>query len=309
MTPFRFGVSKAWAGSRAEWIDFVTRASDNGFDTVLVPDHLGALSPAVAIAIGSEQATTMRFGSFVLNNDFRHPTIVAQESVTLDLLTEGRYDLGLGTGWNMPEYAESGIRSFDSGRVRVERLAESVAILRRLFGGEHVTLDGDHYDITEYVQEPLPMDQLPILIGGNGDRLLSVAAEHADIMNFTGFGFGRDGIAFTHFDRAGLGNRVETLHASAPGRVGEIELSILVQRAAVTNDPRGVAEAVAADPMSGDLDAERILASPFMLVGSAQSIADELVGLREEFGISYFAVFDGDRSKGFEEVVGLLAGT
>ena len=311
MRPFRFGVSKAWADDRHEWVEFVRSASDTGVDTVLVPDHLGALSPAVAIAAAAELDSTLRFCPFVLNNDFRHPTIVAQEAATLDLLTEGRYELGLGTGWNRPEYEQSGIRSLDSGRIRVARLEESASILRRLFAGEEVSHVGDHYQITGLTQEPLPPQgaALPILIGGNGDSLLQVAGAHADIVNFTGFGFGRTGIEFTHFSRAGLADRVRHLREVAGERFDDLELSILIQHALVTDDPESVAAAIAAESPGEALSPADILDTPFVQLGTAEAVADELRGLREELGISYMTVFHGERSNGFEQVLALLAGS
>lgn len=311
MRPFRFGATKAWADDRREWAEFVRSTEETGFDTILVPDHLGALSPAVAIASAAELAPRLRFCPFVLNNDFRHPAIVAQEAATLDLLTEGRFELGLGTGWNRLEYEQSGIRPLDSGGVRVARLEESVSIIRRLLAGEEVSHHGTHYQIDGLSQEPLPPQgaALPILIGGNGDRLLRVAGEHADIVNFTGFGFGRSGIEFSHFSRAGLVNRIEHLREVSGDRFEDLELSLLIQHGVVTDDRHAAAQAIATESRSGDLSATDVLDAPFVLLGTAQSIADDLRGLREELGISYFTVFHGERSNGFEQVVELLAGS
>jgi probable F420-dependent oxidoreductase len=148
---FRFGLQIFAASSRSEWQDHARRAEDRGFDTILVPDHVsaGLFSPMVALSALAEVTSTLRVGTFVLNTDFRHPALLAREAATLDLLTDGRLELGIGAGHAAPKYHEIGL-GFDRAAVRVDRLEESVALLRRLFDCETVTVDGSHYRVHEH---------------------------------------------------------------------------------------------------------------------------------------------------------------
>jgi probable F420-dependent oxidoreductase len=249
----------------------------------------------------------IRVGTYVLNNDFRHPLLVAQEAASVDLLSDGRLLLGLGAGWNIPEYTEAGI-PFDGAGTRIARLEESVTILKRLFAGHAVTFNGDHYTITEHTLEPAPPQgaALPILIGGNGDKLLAVAARHADIVGFTGFTIRPEGVQPGHVTRAGLDDRIEHVRHEAGERFAGIELNLLVQRAEITDDRAGRAGEIATE-MEGP-SAEEILDSPFVQLGTVDEIATDLLSLRQDLGVSSFTVFDG-RSKGFDGVVTRLAGS
>lgn len=311
LRPFRFASSRARIQDMTAWGEFVRKVDDQGFDVVQVADHLGALSPAVALTAAAGISSRLRLGTFVLNNDFRHPTIVAQEAATLDLMSDGRYELGIGAGWNEPEYAAAGV-SFDAPMKRIRRLEESVVIMRRLFAGERLTFEGSHYSITDHPQDPVPPQgaDLPVLIGGNGDYLLGVAARNATIVGFTGFTH-RDGVAsLANFSPEGFANRVEHVAAQAGTRMPDIELNVLVQQVLITEDPLGAAEELAiewASDTGEGPDAATIMGSPFIQIGSAASIADDLRQLRETTGVSFFTFFDG-RSDGVEAVVALLAG-
>src|SRR6476660_2423218 len=177
--PFRFGVSLNHAPDRRSWQRQSRRAEAVGFDTLLVADHLvDTLSPLAALLTAAEATDRLRFGTFVMNNDFRHPVLLAREAATLGLLTEGRFELGLGAGHMKPEYEQAGI-AFDRARVRVDRLAESVAVIRRLLDGEEVTHHGEHYDVDGHRAWPIlePAHRVPMLVGGNGRRVLSIAAQ------------------------------------------------------------------------------------------------------------------------------------
>jgi probable F420-dependent oxidoreductase len=170
-TPFRFGVSVRRAQSRREWQEKARRAEALGYSSFLVPDHLtDILPPLVPLVSAAEATASLRVGNFVLNNDLRHPALVARDAGAIDLLSDGRFELGLGAGHMQSEYDEIALR-FDSGRVRVERLGESVAIIKKLLAGQ-VTFAGAHYSLTRHrihpssVQKPRP----PLLIGGTAVR-------------------------------------------------------------------------------------------------------------------------------------------
>src|SRR5919198_2200462 len=195
LKPFRFGVTVGRANSRAEWAEKARKLEDLGYSTLTVPDHLAdLLAPMPALLSAAAATTRLRVGTNVLNNDFRHPILVAREAATVDLLTEGRLQLGLGAGHMQSEYDQAGL-GFDVGGTRVERLAEAVAIVKGLLKGEEVTFAGRHYRVTGHTIYPLPVQRPhpPILIGGNTTRLLTLAAKEADIVGVTGITFRRGG--------------------------------------------------------------------------------------------------------------------
>src|SRR5229473_2078223 len=167
MKPFRFGVTVGRAGSRAEWVEKARKIEDLGYDVLTVPDHLTDLfAPMPAVLSAADATKHLRVGTNVLNNDLRHPVLVAREAATVDLLTDGRLQLGLGAGYMKSEYDESGL-GFDIGRTRVERLAEAVVVVKRLLTGERVTFAGRHYRVTGHTIHPLPVQRPhpPILVG------------------------------------------------------------------------------------------------------------------------------------------------
>jgi len=306
---FRFGVSLWGARSRSEWREKARRAEALGFDVVLVPDHLSELlAPFPALLAAADATTSVRVGTFVLNNDFRHPAFVAREAATLDLLTDGRLELGLGAGHMESEYREAGL-PYDPAATRVARLGESVAIIKRLLSGEEVTFAGDHYALAAHRAYPRPVQQPapPLLIGGNGRRLLTLAAREADIVGFAGFSHRRGGTAFdfSAFGTEGAARRIAIVREAAGARVGELELNALVQAVEVTDSVRRAAE----DWVRGnDLPAEAALDSPFVLFGSHDAMADALRERRERLGLSYFVVFE-PAIDGFAPVISRLAGS
>ncbi len=302
MRPFRFGLSVHDPVSRADFVDTARKAEDDGYSTLLTADHLGAISPMVAAGLAAEATDHIRVGPHTINNDFRHPAFLAQQAATVDLLTDGRLELGIGAGHAREEYAAAGWQ-FDRGATRVARLAESLGILRRLFSGETVTVAGEHYDVTDLALQPLPPQgaDLPILVGGNGDRLLEVAACHADIVGLTGLTWTAGGVDFRYFNEDGLADRVALLREKAGDRFDRIELNMLIQRVMITDDPEAAVAGVAADA----LQAQRILESPFFAVGTREDVVDHFRYLRERHGISYFVTFAG-RCAGFADVMAQL---
>lgn len=308
MRPFRFGLVSREPESRG-WREVVRRAQSGGYATLLFPDHLGAAGPLSSVAAAAAMTERVRVGTLVLNNDFRHPGVLAQEVASADLLSDGRVELGLGAGHMRAEYEAIGV-PFDDAAKRIARLEESAEVLRRLLAGETVTVDGEHYRIHGHHLEPRPPQGggLPLVIGGNGTRLLSVAARQADTVQFTGFAPTKGGTApaLTHFTAAGLADRLEVVREAAGARFAELELSVLVQMVVITGDRHAAAERLIAE-RGWDATPEALLDSPFVLIGTVEEIAAQLRSYRERFGISYLAVFDG-RSEGFDDVVDVLAG-
>ncbi|MGE3910261.1 MAG: LLM class F420-dependent oxidoreductase [Chloroflexota bacterium] len=310
MNPFRFGVNLRTAGSHTEWAEKARKVEALGFSTLLIPDHLADLMPPLlSLVSAAEATTTLRLGTFVLNNDFRHPVVVAREAAAIDLLSDGRLELGIGAGHMRSEYEEAGI-PFDPASVRIERLAESVQIISVLLAGETVSLDGRHYQIREHRAYPLPVQQPrpPILIGGNGPKLLSVAAQHADIVSLTGLGFPKGGSAVdvSGFKAASVDERVTWVHAQAGDRFQQLELNALVQRVIVTDDAQGVAADLAAQFAS--VSAQDILETPYLLIGTVDEMVAALQARRERWGISYFVTHE-PYLDALAPVVAHLAGT
>jgi len=223
-----------------------------------------------------------------MNNDFRHPVVVAHEIAAIADLSDGRATLGLGAGHMKFEYDEVGI-SFDPAAVRVERMAEAAEIVRGLLTGDAVTFSGSHYRIEAHRLGAVP-DRTPLLIGGNGRRVLQTAAKLADIVGFTGFLPSDDGSGsrLTHLDGDALARRVELVRDAAGDRFDDLELQVLVQYVAVTERRRTDAERIA-DRWQIPIDT--VLDSPFLMFGTIDHIAEQILGWRERLGITAFATF------------------
>jgi probable F420-dependent oxidoreductase len=309
MKPFRFGVNVGRARSRTEWAEKARKLEDLGYSALTVPDHLtDLLAPMPALVSAAAATQRLRVGTNVLNNDFRHPMLVAREAVTADLLTDGRLQLGLGAGHMQAEYDQAGLR-FEAGGTRVERLAEAVTIIKGLLHGEPVTFAGRHYHVTGHTIHPLPVQQPhpPLLIGGNGRRLLTLAAQEADIVGLSGITFPRGGAQpdLSGWRAAGVDARVQLVCEAAGNRYAQLELNALMQRVVVTDDCRQAADALAR--RWPQLSPEELLQSPYVLIGTVDQLVEELQARRERWGISYYVIFEPDLDA-FAPIVAHLAG-
>jgi probable F420-dependent oxidoreductase len=311
MKPFRFGVSVWHVASRAELAEKARKIEALGYDTLTFPDHLNErIAPLPALVAAADATTRLRVGTNVLNNDLRHPVLVAREAAAIDLLTDGRLQLGLGAGSIKSEYDQAGLR-FETGRVRVERLAEAVAVIKALLKGDEVTFSGAHYQVAGHTIAPLPVQKPrpPILIGGNGPRLLALAAREADIVGFSGITF-RDGGAsppdVSAWRAATVDERVRLVReAAGEERYARIELNALVQRVIVTEDRHAAAEELAR--RWPQLTPDELLQSPYVLVGTVGQMVEDLQARRRRWGISYYAIHEPYLDD-FALVVGRLAG-
>ena len=312
MKPFRFGVGVWQVASRAELADKARKAEALGYDTLSFPDHLNErIAPMPALMAAAEATTRLRVGTHVLNNDLRHPVPVAREAAAIDLLTDGRLQLGLGAGSIKSEYDEAGLQ-FEPGRVRVARLAEAVAIIKKLLCGGEVTFSGRHYRIARHTIAPLPVQKPhpPILIGGNGPQLLALAAREADIVGFSGITF-RQGSAsppdLSAWRSTAVDERVRWVReAAGEDRYRRLELNVLVQRVVITEDRRAAATELARRWSS--LSPTEIIESPFVLVGTVQQIVEDLQARRQRWGFSNYGVHEPSLDD-FAPVVARLAGT
>jgi probable F420-dependent oxidoreductase len=278
---------------------------------LMTADHLGGcLGPLVSLATAAEATQSLRVGTLVLNNDFYNPSVLAREAATLDLLSDGRLELGLGAGHAQPEYERAGL-DFDPAAKRVERLSEAVPLLRRLLDGEVVSFTGAHYRLSEERCDPNPVQaHIPLLVGGAGHRVHALAARWADTVGFTGLGrVGSDGqhAEPTGFPTNAVDAAVAHVREEAGRRMGALELQVLVQAVLVTTDPMSVA----ADLSNGRLrrlSETEILETPYLDIGSQDEIIDKLLAERERWGFSHYT-FRVDALAAIEPVVRRLAGT
>ena len=308
--PFRFGLEVFGAPSREHWIAKARQAEALGYATLVIQDHLhSTLAPIAAIATAAEATSTLRVGSFVFGNDFRHPVMLAQEAATLDLLSGGRLELGLGTGYASGDYAGTGI-PLDAPGVRISRLAEAVQVIKGLFADEPLTFSGAHYTVSGLAGLPKPVQRPhpPLLIGGGAHRILSLAAREADIVSVNIKTTAEGGFDFTSLTAEAAMKKVEWVRAAAGERLAAIELNILVPFVVVTDNRRRAAEQ-ALRPFgvpAETLSVEQLLGSPSALIGTVDQIVDDLVARRERYGFSYIVVWEP--MEAFAPVVARLAG-
>jgi len=307
--PFRFGVMAANARSSSEWSETARKAESLGYSTLLMPDHFGdQLSPVPALATAAAVTDTLRVGTLVFANDFRHPAVLAKDTATMDLLSDGRLEVGVGAGWMTEDYAWTGV-PHDRPGVRIDRMIEAIEVLRGLWGDEAFSFDGEHYTITEMNGLPKPVQQggPPVVVGGGGKRVLSTAARLADIVGINpNVGEGKIGPeAIASMSADATTEKVGWVRDASGDRYDDIEISILKFVTIVTDQRDAVAEKVGAGM---GMDAPTALASPHMIIGSAEQIADELIEQRERWQGSYVTV-QSDAIDSFAPIVAALAGT
>lgn len=306
--PFRFGLSLAGFDHGGDWPETARRIEDLGYSTMLVPDHLGdQLAPLPAITAGAAATTTLRVGTFVLDNDYRHPVLLAKEAATIDLLSGGRLELGLGAGWRKGEYDAAGI-PFDTGSVRLARLEESLAVLKGLWSGEPFSFHGDHYQVREMEGRPLPLQTggPPVFLGGGGPRLLAMAGRRADIVGLAPRAR-RDGTLATDISPDAVEAKLAYVREAAGERFAELEINILTLAVEVDEHSRRDQRAAEVGQRLG-VAAGDVVASPHVVLGTTEQVVDDLVAHRERFGISYVTVPEPALAA-FAPVVSRLSGT
>ena len=277
------------------WTDKVRRAEDEGFYSVSVPDHLGMslpqlaqLAPLVALAAAATVTSRVRLATTVLDNDFRHPVMLAKEIATLDLLSNGRVDLGIGAGWLVEDYTRTGIANWDAPGVRVDRLFEAISLLRQLLAGGEVTFKGRFYQVEAFESYPSPVQQpVPLMLGGGGKRMLAKAAAEAQIVSVMVRHHGDSDARLAAFD--------EQLRwiQEARGADRDLMVGVRILFGAVGSageSRQAVAERVAGVGAGSRLSADEVVSSPFGLVGDLSAIKDHLLAVHARFGLSYFTV-------------------
>lgn len=308
--PFRFGIQLAAAESSAQWAELARRAEDLGYSTLFVPDHFGdQLAPVPALAAAAAATSTLRVGTLVLDNDYKHPVVTAKEAATIDLLSDGRLELGIGAGWLRSDYDQSGIAMERPG-VRVDRLEEAVAVLKGLFRPGKFSFEGRHYQIRELDGRPKPVQQPhpPLLIGGGSPRVLALAGREADIVGVNpSIRSGRvDAAAARDGTATATDKKLTWVREGAGDRYGDIEINMLVFACVVTDQRASTLEAMA--PAFG-LEPGEIAHYPHAWIGSVDQICDDLIAARERWDASYHVLQGADAMQAAAPIVARLAGT
>jgi len=309
MAAFRFAMQASGAASPGAWRDLARKCEDMGYSTLYVPDHLDEQwAPMVACTVAAEATTTLRVGSLVLDNDFRHPVLAAREAATLDVVTGGRFEFGIGAGWMTADYDQSGI-PMDRPSVRIERLAESLEIMRSLWQTGTATFSGEHYEVpgAKGFPEPVTPGGPPLVIGGGGRRILTLAGRYASIVSVVpslaaGY-IGPEVAAESILDR--YHDRVRWAREAAGERAGDLELQCWTAAVQVVPNADEVIESLA--PLF-DLTPDQLRAAPLALIGTASEIAETLRKRREELGFSYIVVHEAEMDA-LAPVIAELAGT
>ena len=318
--PFRFGMligaSELGASADiAQLIEKARKAEALGYSVGLIPDHVGDQFAALpALAAVAARTESLRLGPYMLNNDLRHPAVLAQELATVDQISDGRLEIGIGAGWNVREYRCLDLE-FDRPRVRHERLREAVQVIRGALSGEAFSFEGEHYRIDAMVGRPLPVQRPcpPIAIGGGGRRTLEFAAATGDIVGIAPR-FSVEGKAdFGSLLRDATQEQLEWIRNAAGSRFENIELTVFTNFTppVVTDNP----EQVAADltdalhkrnPATATPTARQLLESPHVFIGTVNALVEKCFELRETLGISYIAVTGN--MEGFAPIVQRMAG-
>jgi probable F420-dependent oxidoreductase len=295
--PFRFGTA-SFQPTRSGVLADARKAESQGYDIFLMADHLEVLPPITALVMLAENIG-LRLGTCVLCNDFRHPVVMAKEAATLDLLSEGRFELGLGAGWVPEEYRMAGI-PFEDGATRFERLAEAVQIAKLAFPGTTFSFEGKHYQVRDYTPSPPAVQQPrpPLMVGGGGRRLLSFAAAEADIVSILPASVPVGGLRASQVSLRSLKEKSDLVRAAAGTRWTELEVNVLIWDAVVTTDRRAAAATYERGRLEEvgfvldeEVTADDLLDSPYFAFGTNDDIAEHLVRVREDTGTSYFGVF------------------
>ena len=306
--PFRFGVQASSAPTRAAWADLARKVEANGYSVLTMPDHFGdQLAPVPALMAAADATTTLRVGALVWDNDYKHPVVLAKELATMDVLSDGRLEIGIGAGWMITDYEQSGM-IYDSAGVRIDRFVEGLAVIRGAMAEGSFSHSGTHYTVTDYQGMPKPVQAPcpPILIGGGGKRVLGIAAREADIVGINATMHagvvGPDAIATMTADA--VDEKVAIVHAAAGHRLADIEMNVRVFMVQVTDDRTGSIDVLS---KALGVEAAMVETTPFALVGPASKLAEDLLARRERWGFSYIIVGAEDVET-FAPVVAQLTG-
>jgi probable F420-dependent oxidoreductase len=305
--PFRFGVQASAPMSGKEWSELAQRVEDLGYSTLTMPDHFGnQMAPVPALMAAAAATTVLRIGALVWDNDYKHPVVLAKELATMDLLSDGRLEVGIGAGWERADYDWSGI-PYDPPGVRIDRFEEGLAIIKGHFTPGPFSFSGQHYTVSGLDGLPKPVQaHIPILVGGGGKRVLSIAAREADIVGINGTmaagAIGPEALASMTPDA--VDEKVAIVKLAAGPRFESLEMNVRAFFVSVTDDREGLAARLAG---GFGMTPQAALQTPFAVVGTVDQIIETLQARRERWGFSYVIVGTGDVEP-FAPVVAALTG-
>lgn len=293
MRPFHFLADVREIVDGAELAARARRAEQLGYHALVLPDHLlGQLSPVATLATVAAATSTVRLSAFVMNNDLRHPAVLAQDLASIDVLSGGRLDVAIGAGWNKPEYDAIGL-TFDRAPVRQARLAESITVLKGLFSGSSFSFAGEYYTITDYAAEPVPVQRPhpPFFIGGGGRRTLSLAGREADIVGLAPRILPNGSVDAASLTLAAAREKIGWVRDAAGERFDSLEFNIYPSTwpVTVTDNLRGEARRVIDELRSRtgiELTEDEVIDSPHLFIGSIDRLVEKFLQLRAELGIS-----------------------
>jgi len=313
--PFRFGVLCEQMDTQQNWITKARQIEDAGYATLLIRDHFIAepfgdqFAPIAALMAAADATTTLRVGNLVIDNDYRHPVILAKEAATLDVLSNGRFELGLGAGWAKQEYEQAGL-PFDAPGVRVSRLEEALRVLKGLWTSEPLTFSGKYYttDRLNGFPKPIQRPHPPILIGASGKRMLSIAARKADIIGFLTEDYSTGTEIDDPLRRVGsaVAQKIDWIRQEAGTRFDELELS-MVLTVVRSNNQQGATEQLIAARGWNTISTEQVHDMPSIVIGTVEQMVEQLYQRRERYGFSYYIVSDRHLQT-FAPVVAQLTG-
>ena len=287
--PFRFAVTATRAESGDAWRAKARRIEELGYDTLLLTDHITQqLAPIPAMAAALEATTRLRVGSYVFANDYRNPVMLAKEIATLDVLSGGRVEFGLGAGWYQRDYDMLGL-PYDPPGKRVSRMIEAVVLIDRLFIEDSVDASGEFYTVhgATVLPKPVQRPRPPLMIGAGGPRMLRFAARHADILALNPRFDANAQPVISDLTRGETERKLTRLRAEAGERLDRVELNIFIVDAGVTDEPRSLFDALATRLKGA---AAQVVDSPFFLYGSHADLKRQLLARRERLGITYFGL-------------------
>lgn len=306
--PFRFGAQLSAPLPGETWAGSARKLEDLGYSSLMMPDHFtDQLAPLTALMAAADATTELRVGSLVLGNDYRHPVVLAKEIATLDVLSGGRVEFGLGAGWMTSDYEQSGL-TLDPPARRVDRLEEAIQVIKALFSDAPVYFEGDHYSIAGLDGQPKPVAEggPPMLVGAGGRRMLGIAAREADIVGINpNLASGAVSADLVRDATAEATDRkLAWVRHDAGERFEQIELSVLVFMVAVTESRVQAAENMGS--VFG-VPGTEVLGSPLALIGTIDEMHETLQDRRSRWDISYVVV-QGDAVEAFAPVVARLTG-
>jgi probable F420-dependent oxidoreductase len=287
--PFRFVIDASRAASGSAWLEMARRAEDLGYAALYMPDHLGAqYSPLPALAAAAAVTTRLRVAPYVAANDYRHPLMLARELATIDVLSGGRVEVGIGAGWRIPDYRQLGL-AYDPPAVRIDRLVESISILKRLLAGETVSHEDRYYHLDRARLEPRPVQRPmpPLIIGGGGPRMLRLAAREADIVGLIPQFDARGRPIVAQATERATAAKAAIVREAAGARWDSLSLDVNVADAGIVGSGAGPLESVTT---AAKATVVALIGTPYVLYGTLPRLRTLLEQRRERLGINQYSL-------------------